>query len=114
MNRETLIQNVIQNYGQYGITKEDIEPLINESEKDGLSYELIYFNLQLALADCLELKYFLCTARQMARAFGVSDDRMLEIIKEISNELMVKENGLDDYIKIPVEIGEKFLHQSRE
>lgn len=114
MNRETVTQNIIQKYGKYGIAKEDIEPLIDESEKDGLSYDLIHFNLQLALADYLGLEFFECTAREMARAFDTSDDKMLEIIKESSKELMVEESGLDDYFKVPVEIGEKFLHQSRE
>lgn len=109
MDRETIIKNLINDYGKYGITKADIEPLICKSEREGRSYDFIYFFLQLALADVCGLEFFWGTSRQMARAFGISDDKMLEIIKETSTELKIRENGLDDYMKIPVEIVAKFL-----
>ena len=55
------------------------------------------------------LEYFWCTERQMARAFGISDEKMLEIIRETNNEFDVKENRLDDFFKVPVEVGEKYF-----
>lgn len=109
MDREAVIQNIMKDYGKYGIIRGDIEPLICESEEDGRSYDFIYFFLQLTLADICGLEFFWGTARQMARAFNISDNKMLKVIKETSKELNVKENGLDDYFKIPVEIVAKFL-----
>ena len=45
----------------------------------------------------------------MARSFGISDEKMLKIIGETSNEADVKENRLDEFFKVPVEVGEKFF-----
>ena len=113
MDRELLIQNIRLNYNRYGVTeeviKEEIEPLIDESVKKGQSYDNIYFFLQLAICEEYGLKYFWYTGRQMARAFGISDEKMLEIIKETNNEVEVKENRLDEFFKVPVEVGEKFF-----
>ena len=40
MDKQTIIQNILVNYGKYGITremiKENIEPLIDDGIKDGL------------------------------------------------------------------------------
>ena len=41
MDRETVIQNILTNYGQY-ITEEAIIPLIDSGIQQGLSYDLIY------------------------------------------------------------------------
>lgn len=96
-------------YGKYGIERDEIESIIDDGIKKGESYDFIYFFLQLASADACKLDYFWCTSRQMARAFNISDEKMLKIIKDTSKELNVKEDGLDDLIKVPVEIGEIFL-----
>lgn len=109
MDKQTVIQNILTTYGKYGVTKEDIEPLINESLKEGCSYDSIYFFLQLAITDIYGLKFFWCTARQMARALGTSDERMLEIIKETDKKLIIDEKELDKPFRVPVEVGEKFL-----
>lgn len=42
MDRETVIQNLLTNYSQYGITAETIIPLIDSGVEQGLSYDLIY------------------------------------------------------------------------
>lgn len=109
MNKQTIIKNILTIYGKYGVTQEDIEPLIDGSVKDGFTYDRIYFFLQLAITDAYGLDFFWCTARQMARALGTSDERMLEIIKETSKELETEEYGLDDPFRVPVEVGEKFF-----
>lgn len=113
MDRELLIQNIRLNYSRYGVTeeviKEEIEPLIDDSIRKGDSYDFIYFVLQLAICEAYGLEYFWCTERQMARAFGISDEKMLEIIRETNNEFDVKENRLDDFFKVPVEVGEKYF-----
>lgn len=109
MNKQTIIKNILTIYGKYGVTQEDIEPLIDGSVKDGFTYDRIYFFLQLAITDAYGLDFFWCTARQMAKAFGTSDERMLEIMKETSKELETEEYGLDDPFRVPVEVGEKFF-----
>ena len=96
-------------YGKYGVTQEDIEPLIDESIEEGRSCDSIYFFLQLTLTDLCGLDFFWCTSRQMARALGISDERMLEIMKETSKELETEEYGLDEPFRVPVEVGEKFF-----
>ena len=55
------------------------------------------------------MDFFWCMARQMARAFGISDERMLEIIKETSKELGTEVEELDNPFRVPVEVGEKFF-----
>ena len=113
MDKELLMQNILLNYNRYGVTdeimKEEIEPLIDQSLKEGRSCDFIYFFLQLAIAEKYGLEYFWCTNRQFARAFGMSDEKMLKIIKDTSKDMNVKEDGLDYFFKVPVEIGEKFL-----
>lgn len=109
MNKQVIIQNILTNYSKYGVTQEEIEPLIDESIKDGFSCDRIYFFLQLAITDAYGLDFFWCTARQIGRALGTSDDKMLEIIKETSKKSGTEEYGLDDPFRVPVEVGEKFF-----
>ena len=110
MNKQTIIKNILTNYGKYGITQEDIEPLIGESVKEGRSYDSIYFFLQLALTDVCGLDFFWCTSRQMGRALGRTDEEMLEIMKQV-DEQVVREEELDKSVRVPVEVGDKvFMH----
>ena len=89
MDRELLIQNIRLNYSRYGVTeeviKEEIEPLIDDSIRKGRSYDFIYFVLQLAICEEYGLEYFWCTERQMARAFGISDEKMLDMLNRIQS-----------------------------
>ena len=107
MNKQTIIKNILTNYGKYGITQEDIEPLIGESVKEGRSYDSIYFFLQLALTDVCGLDFFWCTSRQMGRALGRTDEEMLEIMKQV-DEQVVSVEEFDKPFRVPVEVGEKF------
>jgi len=113
MEKQTIIKNILTIYGKYGVTQEEIESLIDESLKDGLSCDSIYFFLQLAITDAYGLDFFWCTARQMARALGTSDEKILEIMKEVHEEL-VKEEDLDKPFRVPVEVGEKFFMNKGE
>lgn len=108
MNKQTMIKNILTIYSKYGVTQEDIAPLIDESLKKGFSCDRIYFFLQLAITDAYGLDFFWCTARQVAKALGTSDERMLEIMKEVHEEI-VKEEDLDKPFRVPVEVGEKFF-----
>lgn len=108
MNKQTLIKNILTIYSKYGVTQEEIEPLIDGSIKDGFTYDRIYFFLQLTITDAYGLNFFWCTARQMARALGTSEERMLEIMKEVHEEIVIDED-LDKPFRVPVEVGEKFF-----
>lgn len=108
MDKQTIIKNILTIYSKFGITQEDIEPLIDESVKEGRSYDSIYFFLQLALTDVCGLDFFWCTSRQMGRALGRTDEEMLEIMKQV-DEQVVSEEELDKPFRVPVEVGEKFF-----
>ena len=43
MDKETVIQNILTNYGQF-ITEDTIIPLIDSGIEQGLSYDLIYWD----------------------------------------------------------------------
>ena len=102
MDKQTIIQNILTNYGKYGITsemiKENIEPLIDDGIKDGLTYDLIYLNLR-AMLDRITGQKFYCTSDEMARAFGVSEDEMHRIIEESRQELAEAGENPDDYFR---------------
>lgn len=102
MDKQTIIQNILVNYGKYGITremtKENIEPLIDDGIKDGLTYDLIYIYLRLMM-DKLTGQEFYCTSKEVARAFGVSHDEMQRIIEESREELIEAGENPDDYFR---------------
>ena len=113
MDKQTIIKNILTIYSKFGITQEDIEPLIDESVKEGRSYDSIFFFLQLALTDVCGLDFFWCTSRQMGRALGRTDEEMLEIMKQV-DEQVVREEELDKPFRVPVEVGEKFFMDKGE
>ncbi len=102
MTRELVIQNIMNNYGKYGITidmvKENIIPLIDDGIKDGLSYELIYLYLR-SMLDKLTGQEFYCTSDEMAKAFGVSHEEMNRIINESRQELAESGEDPDEYFR---------------
>lgn len=98
MDKETLIQNIITNYGSYGITREDIEPLIDSGIAEGFAYDLIYLNLKAELSKFAGEEFY-CTSEDMARAFGVSIDEMDRIIEESREELIAAGEDPDEYFR---------------
>ena len=78
--------------------KENIEPLIDDDIKDGLTYDLIYLNLR-AMLDELTGQEFYCTSEEIARAYGVSHDEMQRIIEESREELIEAGENPDDYFR---------------
>lgn len=102
MNKQTIIQNILTNYGKYGITremiKENVEPLIDDGIKGGLTYDLIYLYLR-SMMDKLTGQEFYCTSEEAARAFGVSHDEMQRIIEESREELIEAGENPDDYFR---------------
>ena len=99
MDRETVIQNIINNYGSScGITREDIEPLIDFGITEGFTYDLIYLGLKAELSKIVGEEFF-CSSEDMARAFDVSIDEMNRIIEESREELIEAGEDPDEYFK---------------
>lgn len=98
MTRELIIQNILNNYSQYGITEETIIPLIDSGIQQRLSYDLIYLRLKMELCK-LSGEEFYCTSSDMARAFGVSNEEMNERIREVRQELAEAGENPDDYFR---------------
>lgn len=107
MDKKTIMQNVMLNYSKYGVTKnmvkEIIEPLIDDGVKDGITYDMIYLYVRWML-DKLTGHEFYCTSDEIARAFGVSNDEMNNIIEDTRQELIEKGEDPDQYFKsVPVQ-----------
>lgn len=98
MTRELIIQNILTNYKQFGITEETIIPLIDSGIQQGLSYDLIYLGLKMELSK-LSGEEFYCTSSDMARAFNVSHEEMNRIIEESRQELAAEGKNPDDYFR---------------
>lgn len=98
MTRELIIQNILTNYKQFGITEETIIPLIESGIQQGLSYDLIYLGLKMELCK-LAGEEFYCTSSDMARAFNVSDEEMNRIIKQSRQELAAEGKDPNDYFR---------------
>lgn len=98
MDREMVILNLLNNYWANGITREVIEPLIDSGVAEGFSYDLIYLTLKAELCE-LAGEEFYCTNEDMARAFGISVEKVDEAIEESRKELLVQGENPNEYFK---------------
>lgn len=98
MTRETVIQNIMNNYGKNGITVDMVEEVIDAGLEEGMSYDLIYLDICRRIAE-ITGEEFVCTSSDMARAFGVSDDEMQRIIEEAREELIEAGEAPDEYFR---------------
>lgn len=103
MDKETIIQNIMNNYGsKYGITQDMVEEVIDAGIEGGMSYDLIYLDTCRRISE-ITGEEFICTSSDMARAFNMSDDEMDKIIKEARQELIEAGENPDEYFKeVPV------------
>lgn len=102
MTREMVLQNIMTNYGKYGITTDMVNEVIDAGLEGGMSYELIYFDICRKISEITGEEFF-CTSSDMARAFGVSDEEMQRIIEESRQELIEAGENPDEYFrKVPV------------
>ena len=57
MDKDTLINNLLANYGKYGVTRAELEPIIDDGIQNyDLSLEAIYSGLRMSLASAFILK----------------------------------------------------------
>lgn len=103
MDRETIIQNIMANYGKYGITQDMVEVVIDAGIEGGMSYDLIYLDTMRRISE-ITGEEFLYSSSDMARAFGVIDNEMDKIIKEAREELIKAGENPDEYFReVPVQ-----------
>ncbi|MCI9128150.1 MAG: hypothetical protein HFG28_13475 [Eubacterium sp.] len=103
MDRETIIQNIMANYGKYGITQDMVEVVIDAGIEGGMSYDLIYLDTMRRISE-ITGEEFLYSSSDMARAFGVIDNEMDKIIKEAREELIEAGENPDEYFReVPVQ-----------
>lgn len=103
MNRETIIQNIMNNYGKYGITQDMINEVIDAGLEGGMSYDMIYLDTMRRISE-ITGEEFLCSASDMARAMDVSEDEMTRMIEEARRELIkIGEDPNDYFREVPVQ-----------
>jgi len=98
MDRETVIQNIMSNYGKYGITEEMVNEVIDAGLEGGMSYDLIYLDMCRRISE-ISGEEFVCSASDMAKAMGVSDEEMQKIIDEAREELIEAGENPDEYFR---------------
>ena len=98
MDRETVLQNIMLNYGKYGITEDMVNEVIDAGLEGGMSYELIYWDTCRKISE-ITGDEFICTSSDMARAFGMSEDEMNRILEEAREELIADGQDPDEYFR---------------
>lgn len=98
MDRETVIQNIMANYGKYGVTQDMVEEVIDSGLEEGMNYDMIYLDICRRISD-ITGEEFVCSASDMARAYGVSDAEMEKIIANARQELIESGENPDEYFR---------------
>lgn len=102
MTRQTVIQNIIANYSKYGITTDMVEEVIDTGLEGGMSYDMIYLDTMRRISE-ITGEEFVCSASDMARAMGVSNEEMQKIIEDAREELIEAGEDPDEYFReVPV------------
>lgn len=102
MTREMVIQNIMNNYGKFGITQDMINEVIDVGLEGGMSYDMIYLDTMRKISEIMGEEFF-CSASDMARAYGVSEEEINKIIEEAREELIEAGEDPDEYFReVPV------------
>lgn len=103
MDREMVIQNIMNNYGKYRISTDMVNEVIDAGLEGGMTYEFIYYDMCRKISEITGEEFY-CTSSDMAKAFGVSDEEMSKIIQEARQELIEAGENPDEYFKeVPVQ-----------
>ncbi len=102
MDKETVISNLLANYGKYGIIRNELEHSIDDGIQNyDLSLEAIYSGLRMSLASAFnEHEYF--SLDDVMAITGESREELLQRIEQCRQELIEAGENPDDYFK-PVE-----------
>ncbi len=87
MEKDTLINNLLANYGKYGVTRAELEPIIDDGIQNyDLSLEAIYSGLRMSLASAFnEHEYF--SLDDVMAITGESREELLQRIEKCRQEL---------------------------
>ena len=87
MDKDTLINNLLANYGKYGVTRAELEPIIDDGIQNyDLSLEAIYSGLRMSLASAFnEHEYF--SLDDVMAITGESREELLQRIEKCRQEL---------------------------
>lgn len=97
-----IIQNIMNNYGKHGITQDMVEEVIDSGLEEGMNYDMIYLDMCRRISE-ITGEEFVCSASDMAKAFGVSDAEMEKIIADAREELTEAGEDPDEYFReVPV------------
>ena len=96
MTREDVTNNVLANYGGYGIDRKTIEKLLDSGLKEGLSRQAIYAGIKLAYAQEYG-EHALFTTKEAAEALGVSEEMVIQEIEKAKEELLEYGENPSDY-----------------
>ena len=103
MTREMIIQNIMTNYGKYGITPDMINEVIDAGLEGGMSCDMIYLETMRRISE-ITGEEFLCSSLDMARAVGVSEEEMERMIEEAREELIEAGEDPNEYFReVPVQ-----------
>ena len=93
----------MNNYGKYGITEDMINEVIDAGIEGGMNYDMIYLDICRRISE-ITGEEFVCSASDLARAYGVSDDEMQRIIADARQELIEVGEDPDEYFRsVPVQ-----------
>lgn len=98
MTRELIIQNIMNNYGKHGITKDMVEEVIDSGLESGMNYDMIYLDMCRRISE-ITGEEFVCSASDLARAYNVSDEEMEKIIADAREELIESGEDPDEYFR---------------
>lgn len=103
MDREMVMQNIMTNYGKYGITEDMVNEVIDTGLEGGLTYEFIYYDICRKISEITGEEFY-CTSSDMAKAFNVSQEEMDRIIEEARQELIEAGEDPNEYFReVPVQ-----------
>ncbi len=102
IDKDTLINNLLANYGKYGVTRAELEPIIDDGIQNyDLSLEAIYSGLRMSLASAFnEHEYF--SLADVLAITGESRQELLQRIEQCRQELIEAGENPDEYFE-PVE-----------
>lgn len=102
MDREMVINNLLANYGKYGVTRAELEPIIDDGIQNyDLSLEAIYSGLRISLASAFNEHEDFSLDDVMAIT-RESREELLQRIEQCRQELIEAGENPDEYFK-PVE-----------
>ena len=97
MTRQDVINNIMANYGRYGMDRETIEQQIRSGEAEGFSYQTIYTGLRMALSGAFGTdEYF--TPAEMAEALGKTEEEIIQQIEQMKEDIVAMGLNPSDYV----------------